>query len=410
MKTNKFYDTSSLLLLSKITEPIIISSVTLQELESIKSHFRKDEQTKAAARHILREIYEHPDLVQVYFYYPAYLGIYLLENYELNNDIKILATALFCNDALDGITFYTNDMALYALAALYFDPEHIERICPTADTYKGFIEREFTEEEFIQLYQNLNSNTYGLLPNQYLIAKDANGNCDKLYWDGESLRHVTFGYFHSKTLGGVKPYQGDIYQTLAADSLLRNKITLLKGPAGTGKSYMAMGYLFHLLDNHKIEKIIIFCNTVATKGSARLGFLPGTRDQKLLDSQIGNFLASKLGDISAVERLVSDGKLVLLPMSDIRGYDTTGMNAGIYITEAQNLDINLMKLALQRIGEDSICIIDGDPKTQVDDDAFAGNNNGMRRVSEIFRGQDFYGEVELQNIYRSRIASIAENL
>ena len=53
-------------------------------------------------------------------------------------------------------------------------------------------------------------------------------------------------------------------------------------------------------------------------------------------------------------------RLVLLPMSDIRGYDTTGMRAGIYITEAQNMDVSLMKLALQRIGEDGICIIDGD--------------------------------------------------
>ena len=39
---------------------------------------------------------------------------------------------------------------------------------------------------------------------------------------------------------------------------------------------------------------------------------------------------------------------------------------------------------------------------------YASNNNGMRRMSEVFRGQDFYGEVELQNIYRSRIASVAE--
>jgi phosphate starvation-inducible protein PhoH len=56
-------------------------------------------------------------------------------------------------------------------------------------------------------------------------------------------------------------------------------------------------------------------------------------------------------------------KLVLLPLSDIRGYDTSGMRAGIYISEAQNLDITLMKLALQRIGDDSICIIDGDCRT-----------------------------------------------
>ena len=95
-------------------------------------------------------------------------------------------------------------------------------------------------------------------------------------------------------------------------------------------------------------------------------------------------------------------------MSDIRGYDTSNLRAGVYITEAQNLSIPLMKLALQRIGEDIVCIIDGDHKTQVDDDSYAGNNNGMVRVSEVFRGTEVYGEVELKNVYRSRIASIAE--
>jgi predicted ribonuclease YlaK len=69
-----------------------------------------------------------------------------------------------------------------------------------------------------------------------------------------------------------------------------------------------------------------------------------------------------------------------------------------------------MKLALQRIGEDSICIIDGDPLTQVDDDAFAGFNNGMRRASKVFRGSDVYGEVELNTIHRSKIASIAQEM
>ena len=97
-------------------------------------------------------------------------------------------------------------------------------------------------------------------------------------------------------------------------------------------------------------------------------------------------------------------------MSDIRGYDTSGMRAGVYISEAQNLDIELMKLALQRIGNDSICIIDGDCKTQVDDIAFAGSKNGMRRVSKVFRGHDVYGEINLQQIHRSKIAEIAENL
>ena len=106
--------------------------------------------------------------------------------------------------------------------------------------------------------------------------------------------------------------------------------------------------------------------------------------------------------------MINDEKIVLLPLSDVRGFDTTGMAAGVYISEAQNLDVSLMKLALQRIGKDSICIIDGDEKTQVDDIAYAGANNGMKRASKVFRGHDIYGEVELKNIHRSKIGKIAE--
>ena len=98
--------------------------------------------------------------------------------------------------------------------------------------------------------------------------------------------------------------------------------------------------------------------------------------------------------------------------------DTTGnvikgrhtINAAIYISEAQNLDIELMRLALQRIGDDSICILDGDSNTQVDLSMYAGDSNGMRRVSKIFRGADFYGEVTLQKIHRSKIAELAQEL
>lgn len=195
---------------------------------------------------------------------------------------------------------------------------------------------------------------------------------------------------------------------MALDSLASNKITMLKGPAGSGKSLLSLAYLFSLLEHGKINKIIIFCNTVATKNSAHLGFYPGTKDEKLLDSQIGQVLISKLGSRFTVEKMIEDETLILIPFSDLRGYDTSGMRAGIYITEAQNLDITLMKLALQRVSEDSICILDGDNKTQVDDNNYSGINNGMRRVSEIFRGCPFYGEVELKNIYRSEIAKRAE--
>lgn len=57
-----------------------------------------------------------------------------------------------------------------------------------------------------------------------------------------------------------------------------------------------------------------------------------------------------------------------------------------------------------------MCIIDGDARAQVDDISFAGSNNGMRRASKVFRGTNVYGEVELLQIHRSRIANIAERM
>ena len=168
--------------------------------------------------------------------------------------------------------------------------------------------------------------------------------------------------------------------------------------------------MFSLLEKGKIDKIIIFCNTVATKGSAKLGFYPGSRTEKLLDSQIGNFLISKLGDRFAVEKLIDDGKIMLLPVSDIRGFDTSGMNAAIYITEAQNLDKELIKLCLQRVGEDCICILDGDVTSQVDMKMYEGMHNGMRRVSKVFRGSNIYGEITLNKIRRSQIAELAQKI
>lgn len=74
------------------------------------------------------------------------------------------------------------------------------------------------------------------------------------------------------------------------------------------------------------------------------------------------------------------------------------------------MSIDLMKLALQRIGQDSIVILDGDSNAQVDLGMYGGINNGLRRVSKVFRGSDIYGEITLKNIYRSKIANIAQKM
>lgn len=412
----KCYDTCSLLeqaghLFDSDEFALVISSITLEELENIKTSGNKDPDVKYAARKVLTDMDEHYGAFEIVLYNDSFGDMMMRDGISLSNDAKIIACArhFAAKHPQDEVIFVTNDLICRHIASMYFITE---KVIEEDYDYDGYKEVYLDEDGLIEFYSNQDKNLYDLFINQYLLVYDANsGDCiERLVWTGDGYRRLAYNTFASKWFGDVKPMKGDLYQSLVADSFSNNKITLVKGPAGSGKTYLSLGFLMHKLERNKIDRIIVFCNTVATKNSAKLGFYPGTRDEKLLDSQIGNLLISKFGGRVAVEQMILEEKLVLLPLSDIRGYDTSGMKAGIYISEAQNMDVELMKLTLQRIGEDSICIIDGDCKTQVDDIHFAGSNNGMRRASQVYRGEDVYGEVTLKNIHRSRVAMIAEKM
>lgn len=413
-----FYDTSSLILnadnLFESDGRVVISSISLSELENLKTS-NKDIETKQTVQRLAKILSDNQDKYETYIFKNSMLDPLIAADLEINNDAKILACAYAydCNEHPDETYFITDDLSLSNIANLFFGKDCILKAQDLeTDEYCGYKEVKMDEYELADFYSNLNVNKYNpynLLINEYIILKDKLGNIvDQYCWTGNTYRKIKFANFKSQWFGEVKPYKGDIYQLIAADSLVNNQITLINGPAGSGKTYLSLSYLFHLLDKGQINKIVIFCNTVATKNSAKLGYYPGSKDEKLLDSQIGNLLISKLGSKIEVERLIEEEQLILLPFSDLRGYDTSGMNAGIYISEAQNLDITLMKLGLQRVGSDCICIIDGDMDTQVDDIHFTGINNGMKRASKVYRGADIYGQVELKNIHRSRIAQLAQ--
>lgn len=412
-----FYDTCSLLngyteIFKNITdESFIISNLTLSEVESIKTSKTKDNEIKYKANKLSKLLN---------FYY----GKYTIVNYEKdwdssyiepnpillqNNDSRIIISAFVYSEKHPDTIFVTDDVNCNNIARSLGLTTNL-LTSKTNLNYTGYVVKScVTDEEINDIYTRIYENDdMGLLNNQYLIIQKNNKYIDCFCFRENKFEQVGFNMLVSSMFGEIKPL--DIFQRAAIDAMNNNQLVMLRGKAGTGKSYLSLGYLFECLERNRIDKIIIFCNTVATANSAKLGYYPGSRTEKLLDSQIGNFLASKLGDRLEVERMIHDGTLILLPMSDIRGFDTSGMRAGVYITEAQNLNIDLMKLALSRIGKDSICILDGDSDTQVDLDTYAGNHNGMRRVSEVFRGQSIYSEITLPICHRSIIAEIAEKM
>ena len=403
----KLYDTNALIdLYNKIfDEEFYVSRISLRELENIKNSKNKDEETKYRARKLSKMFQE-----QSYMYHTVCTEFD--NDPHLGNDDKIIKAVKFLQDEGIDVVFMTNDACCYNLAKAEGLKVRSTGAESDDESYLGFRELNLTEEELSEFYSCKDAYMCKIHPeilqNEYFFIKTNDEVVDIYRRVGNEAKRVLYPVFSSEFFGDVK--SKDIYQRIAMDSMMNNQITIVRGPAGSGKSWLCMSYLFSLLEKGKIDKIIIFCNTVAVKNAAKLGFYPGDKNEKLLDSQVGNFLSSKLGSRIMVEKMIQEEKLVLVPVADARGYDTTGMNAGVYIQEAQNLDRELMKLLLQRLGEDTICLIDGDDTAQVDLDAYAGMNNGIKRAVEVFKGQDFFGTVQLQKVRRSRIAEVADGL
>lgn len=252
MTTYKFYDTCSLLLkvdtLLEETDPIVISSITLNELENIKTSSNKDADIKYAARHLLHILAEHPEIYEVHIFNMNMLNPIIERGLAITDDTKILATAIDydCTKHPDETVFVTNDLALFNIANLFFGTDSIERVNEEdSDDYDGYLEVTLNDDEMADFYSNQDKNLYNLYVNEYIVIRNEDNEIvDTLCWTGEGYRHLQYKSFNSRMLGEIKPLKGDIYQAMVADSLLNNTITMVKGPAGSGKTFLSLSYLF----------------------------------------------------------------------------------------------------------------------------------------------------------------------
>ncbi len=277
--------------------------------------------------------------------------------------------------------------------------------------YNGVKTVKMNDDEMGFFYSNPTDNSFtDCIKNQYLVLQDLLGNDVGVYhWNGKTFTEVPYKTFNSYQFGKIKPKDKDPYQMAYMDSITRNQLTFATGPAGSGKSLLAFGYAFQELEKGRISKIIIFTNPFIARGAVKLGFLPGDKIEKLLETSIGSVLISKLGDRYIAEQLVGQGKIILMPLGDCRGYEVPN-DSFVYFTEAQNTDIDLMKLFLQRTNDNCKIVVEGDDKAQVDSEQFENGRNGLVRAIEVFGGESYCGHVELQKNYRGRISAKAEEM
>ena len=281
LTTYNFYDTCSLLLrvddlFCNPDEHIVISSITLEELECIKTSAKKDENIKHDARVLLRKLAAYRDKYEVWIFNESMLAPIIEKRLTITPDMKILATALDYDNRVhpDETVFITNDLSLFNIANLFFGEDSVQMVEEYNDDYTGYLDRIFTDEELAYFYEHPYENIYNLEVNEYLnLYNNEKDLIDQVCWTGDGYRHVGSYVFSSMAFGDIKPIKNDPYQYLAMDSLKNNQITMIKGLPGSGKSILALSYLFSQLDKGRINKIIIFCNTVAAKNAAKLGLV-----------------------------------------------------------------------------------------------------------------------------------------
>ena len=163
-------------------------------------------------------------------------------------------------------------------------------------------------------------------------------------------------------------------------ALKENDITMSLGPAGTGKSFLAVSVAVTLLMEKKVDRVIL--SRPAVEAGEKLGFLPGDMKEKvdpylrpLYDALYELFGADK------IDKKIETGEIEIAPLAFMRG--RTLKNSFAILDEAQNATETQIKMFLTRIGENSKLAINGDP-SQID--LINKKHSGLIKSSEILRG------------------------
>ena len=163
-------------------------------------------------------------------------------------------------------------------------------------------------------------------------------------------------------------------------SLYKNDVVFSIGPAGSGKTYLAVANAINCLKNRKVEKVIL--SRPAVEAGEKIGFLPGDIKDKV-DPYLRP-IYDALHDMmpaEKVEKKILSGEIEIAPLAFMRG--RTLKNSYIIIDEAQNTSPIQMKMVLTRLGEGSRMVVTGD-LTQVD--LPKGQKSGLTEAVKILNG------------------------
>jgi len=192
-------------------------------------------------------------------------------------------------------------------------------------------------------------------------------------WDplGEERREQSY----VRTVKPMSPGQALLMQAIAD-----NHLTLALGPAGTGKTYLAISSAVAALEKGSIDRIIL--SRPAIEAGESLGYLPGDLNEKMAPflRPLYDALSDRLG-AKRLKAMMADGSIEIAPVGYMRG--RTLNNAFIVIDEAQNCTYAQIKMLLTRLGWHSTMVLTGDPDQSDLLDGLSGLSDIARRLEPV---------------------------
>ncbi len=176
----------------------------------------------------------------------------------------------------------------------------------------------------------------------------------------------------------VKPQSEN--QKRLMEAIDRHHLTLAIGPAGTGKTYLAISAAVEALEERRIDRLVL--SRPAVEAGESIGYLPGDMHEKMMPflRPLYDALTDRLGG-KKLRQLVAEGAIEIVPVGYMRG--RTLNNAFIVIDEAQNCTYTQIKMMLTRLGWHSTMVVTGDPDQSDLLDGLSGLADIARRLEAV---------------------------
>ena len=329
---------------------------------------------------------------------------------------QIIMAAGLLRDRGENVIFVSKDFAARVKAeALNLEAEDYEKLKASYDTiYRGFSDAEVEKGEIDAFFRDgfLPFGERGLHANEFCSLRSPEGSTaiGRYNIKKEKLFPLVSP---EKDIWGIKPL--NMEQQCAFDLLLRDDVSLvsLVGPAGTGKTLLAIASALHKIFDQNVYKRALVSRPIVPLGKD-IGYLPGTKEEKLYHwmQPIYDNLKVLCDSLEAepnetMRWILESKKIEMEAVTYIRGRSLPKMF--MIIDEAQNLTPHDIKTIISRVGKGTKLVFTGDP-SQIDNPYLDQDSNGLTVAVEAFKDYPIAGSIFLETTERSELAALAAKI